>query len=202
MSAFQDKLRDKWESISPRERVMVVVAAVATINVLILYFALAIKDKLDALEAKNERARVALRKLTAYKASAKAPSGANPLDVIPKEPVKLESYIYKAGGTASVTIPGVNPRTPVTKGDFQVHSATIDLREVTLTQVKDLLHALETDNRAVMVTSLRLTRSFRGGEEKMDLAAEISTYSRISKTPAAGAGSGSGSGSGSAKKGD
>ena len=59
--AAVDSLRDKWESISPRERRLVALLGASAIIVLVLYVALAIKDRLDALDAKNETARSALR---------------------------------------------------------------------------------------------------------------------------------------------
>ncbi|MEZ4401705.1 MAG: type II secretion system protein GspM [Kofleriaceae bacterium] len=176
--AALDKLRDKWESITPRERRMVVVLGVSFVVVMILYFSLAIKDGLDRLEAKNGKARAALRKLTAYKASVRSPAGGDPTAVIPVTPVKLESYIYKAGETAQLTVPGVNPRSPVTRGRFMVHAAQVDIRDVTLTQVKDFLQALETDSAAVKVTSLELKRDYRD-QEKLTLSLEVSTYSKV-----------------------
>lgn len=194
--AAVDRLRDKWESISPRERRMVLLLAGSAVVVLVLYVALAIKDRLDALEAKNERARTALHKLTAYKAAAKPTVGAtDPSTFITSEVVKLESYIYKAGEAAKVVVPGVNPRTPTSRGKFMVHAASIEIRDLTITQVKDFLQALETDSPVVVVTSLSIKRNFRDAE-KMDLSAEVATYSKIAETPAAGSGSGSGSGSG------
>jgi type II secretory pathway component PulM len=199
MAAF-DSFRDKWESISPRERRLVVLLGVSAVVVLVLYVALGIKDKLDALETKNASARLALQKLTAYKAAAKpVAGGSDPAAAITTEPVKLESYIYKAGETASVVVPGVNPRTPEKRGKYVVHAAQVDIRDLTLVQVKDFLQALEGESRVVMVTSLRLNRNFRDGE-KMDLSAEISTYSMMAEN-GAGSGSGSGSDTGSAKGG-
>lgn len=195
MAAF-DKVRDKWESITPRERTMVVLLGVSFVVVMVLYVALSIKDGLDRLEVKNEQARTALRRLTAYRATARTVGGSDPTALIPAEAIKLESYIYKAGETAKVSIPGVNPRTPTTRGKFMVHAASIEMRDLTITQVKDFLQALETDSPVVVVTALTIKRNFRD-QEKMDLSAEVSTYSKVAETPAAGSGSGSGAGSGS-----
>lgn len=195
MAAF-DKIRDKWESITPRERTMVVLLGVSFVVVMVLFVALSIKDGLDRLEAKNEQSRTALRRLTAYRATAKTVVGNDPSALIPAEAIKLESYIYKAGESAKVVIPGVNPRTPTTRGKFTVHAASIEIRDLSITQVKDFLQALETDSPVVVVTALTIKRNFRDSE-KMDLSAEVATYSKIAEAPAAGAGSGSGGGSGS-----
>ena len=190
-----DQLRDKWESISSRERRLVLLLGVSFVVVMVLYFALGIKDGLDKLEKKNAQARTALHKLTAYKASARTVGGDDPTAIIGTEPVKLESYIYKAGEAAQVTVPGVNPRSPVTRGKFVVHSAQIDVRDLTIKQVTDFLYALENESRVVMVTTMSLKRNFRDAE-KMDLSAEIAAYSRVAESAGATAGSGSGSGTG------
>lgn len=186
MAAF-DRVRDKWESISPRERRMVVLLGVSFVVIMVLYVALAIKDGLDALEAKNNKARTALHKLTAYKAAARTTPGNDPTAVIGTEPVKLESYIFDAGKTAQVTVPGVTPRAPVTRGRFTVHSAVVDVRDLTITQVTDFLSALETASRAVAVTSLTIRRNFRDAE-KMDLSIEVSAYSRAAESAGDGDG--------------
>ncbi|MBP8807961.1 MAG: type II secretion system protein M [Kofleriaceae bacterium] len=193
MAAF-DRVRDKWESISPRERRMVVLLGVSFVVIMVLYVALAIKDELDALEAKNTKARTALHKLTAYRASAKPSPANDPTVFIGAEPVKLESYIFEAGGTAKITIPGVTPRSPITRGRFTVHAAVVDVRDLTLAQVTEFLAALEGNSRAVAVTSLTIKRNFRD-PEKMDLSVEVSAYSRAAEATGDGAGSGSGSGS-------
>jgi len=194
--AAVDSLRDKWESISPRERSLVALLGIAAIVVAVLYVALAISDRLDALEAKNASARSALHKLTAYRAAPRsATSLGDPRSLITADPIKLDSYIYKAGTAANVTVPEVNPRTPVTRGKYQVHASQISVRDLTLAQVKDLLQAIESDSRIVVVTSLQIRRNFRDAE-KMDLTAEIATYSKLAETDGAGAGSGSSKGSG------
>jgi hypothetical protein len=138
MAAF-DKIRDKWESISPRERTLVVLLGVSFVVVMILFVALSIKDGLDRLEAKNEQSRTALRRLTAYRATARTVVGNDPTALIPVEAIKLESYIYKAGEAAKVVVPGVNPRTPTSRGKFMVHAASVEIRDLTITQVKDFL---------------------------------------------------------------
>ena len=195
--AAVDRFRDKWESISPRERRLVVLLGAAAVIVAVLYVALAIKDRLDALEAKNHAARSALHKLTAYRATARTPAAAgDPVAAITAEQVPLESYIYKASEQAKVPVQTVTPRTPTPRGKYMVHAVQIDVDELSLVQVKDFLQLLETESRIVQVTSLKLNRNFRD-QEKLKLSAEISSYSRPAET--AGSGSGSGSAKGSAK---
>jgi len=195
-----DTLRDKWEGITPRERRMVVLLGVSFVLVMIIYVSLQIRDGLSALEAKNAKARKALATLTAFKAQAHGNSAPDdPAKLIGPEAVKLETYIYKAGTDAKVTVPGVNTRTPSPKGSFTAHAATVEVRELTLAQVKDFLEAIETESKVVMSSSLQLRRNFRD-KEKLDLNLEVVTWSKVTEN-AEGDGKGSGSGSGSAKAG-
>jgi hypothetical protein len=77
----------------------------------------------------------------------------------------------------------------------------VEVRELSLAQIKDFLEAIESENKTVIVSSLQIRRNFRD-KEKLDLNLEVVTWSK----PAAegggdGKGSGSGTASGSAKKG-
>lgn len=200
--AALDQLRDKWEAISPRERRMVVLLGVSTVLVLIIYVALQIRDGLTALEAKNARARKALAALTAYKAQAQNTAAPDdPSKLITTQALKLESYIYRAGEKAQVTVPGVNTRTPSPKGSFVAHAATVEIREATLTQIKDFLEAIESESKVVVVSALQIRRNFRD-KEKLDLNIEVVTWAKVAaEGEGAGSGSGSGSAAGSARAG-
>lgn len=194
--AALDKLRDRWEAITPRERRMVVLLGVSFVLVMIIYVSLEIREGLVALEAKNARSRKALTMLTAYKAQARTAQPDDPAKQIGTQPLKLESYIYRAGEKAKVTVPAVNARSPSTKGSFVAHAASVEVREVTLTQVKDFLEALESESKVVMVSALQLRRNFRD-KEKLDLTIDVVTWSRVAAAgEGAGAGSGSGNGTG------
>ena len=174
--AALDKLRDKWETITPRERRMVLLLGVSFIVIVVLYVALEISDGLTALEAKNERTRKALRSLDRYRSTARTSAPDDPTKLIGAQAVKLESYIYRAGEKAEVTVPGVNSRSPTTRGRYTAHAASVEIRELTLTQIKDFLEALESESRIVVVSSLQIRRNFRD-KEKLDLNLEVVTWS-------------------------
>lgn len=193
--AALDRLRDKWDTITPRERRMVVLLGVSTVVVLVLYVALDIRDRMVALEKKNDKSRRALAALTSLKARPVAVDTGMP--PIPSEPVRLESYLYTAASKAGVTLGGVNTRGTSTRGSYTVHGAAVELRDLTLQQAGDFLEAIENDNRVVAVTGLQLRRNFRD-KAKLDLSIEVSTYSKAA--PAADK-AGAGSGTGSAKTG-
>jgi hypothetical protein len=199
--AALDQVRDKWESITPRERRMVVVLGVSFVFIMIIYVALEIRDGLASLEAKNQKARRALAALTAYKAQAQSATPADdPVKLIGATEVKLETYIYAAGEKAKVTVPEVKTRSPNPKGAYTAHAAGLELREISLTQAKDFLEAIESDSKVVKVSALQLRRNFRD-KEKLDLSVEVVTWSKPDAEKKDGEGGGSGSGSGTAKAG-
>ena len=191
--AAVDRLRDKWESITPRERRMVVLLGVSAVVVLVLYVALGIRDGMVALEKKNARSRLALHNLTTLK-SRPVVNATGDEAVIPNEAVKLESYLYTAAGKAGLTLNGVNTRGTSTRGSYTVHGATVELRELTIHQATDFLEAIENESKVVVVTGLQVRRNFRD-KEKLELSVEVSTYSKAGGDGAAdGAGSGAGTG--------
>lgn len=196
--AALDSLRLKWESITPRERRMVVLLGVSAVVVAVLYVALDIRDGMVALEKKNAKSRQALASLTTLKARPIAANADAP--AIPTEAVRLESYLYTAATKAGVTLGGVTPRGNSTRGSYTVHGAAVELRDLTLQQATDFLEAIENDSRVVVVTGLQVRRNFRD-KAKIELSVDVSTYSKAADDEAAGSGSGSGSGKGSAKAG-
>lgn len=196
--AAVDSLRAKWESITPRERRMVVLLGVSAVVVAVLYVALDIRDGMVALEKKNAKSRQALASLTSAKARPIAANADAP--AIPTEAVRLESYLYTAATKAGVTLGGVTPRGNSTRGSYTVHGAAVELRDLTLQQATDFLEAIENDSRVVVVTGLQVRRNFRD-KAKVELSVDVSTYSKAADVEATGSGSGSGSGKGSAKAG-
>jgi type II secretory pathway component PulM len=175
MAAFIDTVRDRWEGISPRERKMVVLLGVSFVVIVVLYLALSIRDGLIALETRNARMRRALVVLTDLKARGDVQSADDPAAAIGPEPVKLESYLTRAAEKVGLTIPQYNPRPVVTKNGFVTHAGQVELRDLTVAQVKALLEAIETDSKVVVVTSIALSRNFRD-KEKLDLKLEVATY--------------------------
>jgi type II secretory pathway component PulM len=176
MAAFVDTVRDRWEGISPRERKLVVLLGVSAVVILVLLMATSIRDKQSAREDGNARMRRALAVLADLRARGEVARPEDPGTKIGPEPVKLESYLTRAAEKVGITIPSYNPRPPVTKNGFVTHAGQIELRDLTITQVKSLLEAIESDSKVVVVTTLTLTRNFRD-KEKVDLKMEIATYS-------------------------
>lgn len=193
-----DTIRDKWDSITPRERRMVVLLGVSAIAVLIAWLTLGIIDKLDAMEAENARMRKALDVLADYRIRGRADPGTNGPEV-PRDPVKLESYLDKAAQKVGIKVPSYKPRTPQPKNGFTAHTVELNVNGLTIAQVKDFLEAIESDNRLVAVTALTMKRNF-SDKTQLDLKLEVTTYSNPAAappaTPAAGSGTGTGTGTG------
>jgi Type II secretion system (T2SS), protein M len=193
MATVVDKLRDKWEAITPRERRLVVVSGLAAVVITALWLGISIRDGLHKIERRNSRMERALDALQDVRVH-----GAKKTDdlvaTIGTEPVKLETYLSKQAEQVKITPPSFNPRTPVQKNGFTIYSVSTELRDLSIQQVKDYLEAIETGNKLVQVTSLTVNRNFRD-KEKLDIKLEISTYAKIAEQPAGSGSAGSGSGS-------
>ena len=196
MANFSDALRDKWDGISPREKRMVVVLLVAVPAILLIFLGMRISDGLDAIELRNRdlrRALIVVEDLRARGKAASTPDRADPLAAIPKEPMDLESYLNGAAEKLGLTIPSFNRQQPVRKNGFVVNSIRIDLRGLTIVQVSEFLTAIETNSKAVALTSLTLTQNF-ANKEQLDLKVDVSAYAHEPKVdPAAGSAEGSAS---------
>jgi type II secretory pathway component PulM len=195
MAAFVDTVRDRWEGISPRERKLVVLLGVSAVVIVVLFMATSIRDKQSAREDNNARMRSALAVIADLRARGEVARPDDPGTKIGAEPVKLESYLTRAAEKVGITIPSYNPRPPVTKNGFVTHAGQVELRDLTITQVKSLLEAIESDSKLVVVTTLTLTRNFRD-KEKVDLKMEVATYSTAGGAAASGAAGGNAAGAG------
>jgi type II secretory pathway component PulM len=201
MAQVLDKLRDKWEAITPRERKIVVFGGIAAVVTVVLWLALSIHDGLAAIEHRNDRMEKALDIVEEVRAHGGVKKAASDdlVATIGTEPVRLETYLSKVADQVKISVPSYNPVTPVEKNGFKTVMNKIELRDLTIQQLKDFLEQVETGNKLVQVTALTINRNFRD-KEKLDAKLEISTYARI-PDQAAGSGSGSGSGSGTASGG-
>lgn len=193
--AALDQLRDKWDGITPRERMLVVLLGISAVVTLILWLAFSIGDRLDAMETHNQKMRRALKILQDYRVQGRSTqSASSPAANIGTDPVKLESYLDKAAEKVGVKVPSYKPRSPVTKpSGFVAHAVDLQVNGLTIQQVKDFLEAIENDNKLVSVTSLSIKKSF-SNPENLDVKLEVTTYSKPAAAPAAGAGAGTGTG--------
>jgi type II secretory pathway component PulM len=199
MASTMDKVREKWESITPRERNLVMLLGAAAVVVLLAWLGLSIRDGLARIEKRNAETEHALNVLLDYRAAGGGTKKASgPAVTIGDEPVSLRTYLDGIAADTGVTIPRYDKRNDVTKEPYVITSTKIALEDVPLAQLKDFLEKVESKNRLVVVTELHIKRDFRD-KEKLDADMVISTYSKVK--PAAGTGSGNGSGSAATGKG-
>jgi hypothetical protein len=194
--AISERARDFWDRISPRERRLVVIAAIATPLTLALWLGLAIHDGLVSMEQRNNETRKALHVLDDLRARGGAkPKGDDVIAKMGTEPLSLDTYLDNAAKRASFTLRGTTPHPSQSRNGFVTNSVSCSIDDLTIGQLEDFLHAVETDSKLVAVTHLEVRRDFRD-KTKLRASLEVSTYSK--EPPSKGSGSGSsGSGKGS-----
>jgi predicted transcriptional regulator len=196
MSAVSERARDFWDRISPRERGMVMIAAVVAPLTLMIWFGLAIGDGLASRQARNDKMRKALAVLAELKARGPRQPVDDVVSGMPLEPLSLETYLSNAATTAGFVLKGTTPRTPVTRNGFVTASVSLNASDLTIEQLKKFLQEIETKSKYVAITRLDIARKDYKGKDKLDVSMEVSTYAKEqAKKPDAGSGAGSEKGS-------
>jgi hypothetical protein len=197
MSNLTDRAGDFWERISPRERMLVVLGAIAVPLTLALWLGLEIHDGLSAMETRNERSRHALKVLDDLRSRGSAPAPVTPSDDLvknmPVEPLSLDTYLNKAAQKAGFPLKGTRPHAQTTRNGFITASVSCDLEALTIDELKTFLQAVESDSKYVAVTKLDVKRS-RSKPDKVEVSLDVATYASEKKAAPDGAGSGSSSG--------
>ena len=192
MSAVSERARDFWDRISPRERGLVMIAAVVAPLTLMIWFGLAIGDGLASRQARNDKMRKALAVLADLKARGPRQPVDDVVSGMPVEPLSLETYLSNAATTAGFVLKGTTPRTPVTRNGFVTASVSLNANDLTIDQLKKFLQEIETKSKYVAITRMDISRKEYKGKDKLDVAMEVSTYAKeAAKKPDAGSGAGS-----------
>jgi type II secretory pathway component PulM len=193
MSTVSEHARDFWDRISPRERALVLLAAVAAPLTVVIWLGLAIGDGLSNMEARNDKVRKALTVLADLKARGPAKPTDDAVANMPTEALGLETYLTNAAQTAGFVLKGTTPRTPAPRNGFLTNSVALNVSDLTLDQLQKFLQAIETKSKYVAVTRLEITRKDYKGKDKLDASLEVSTYSKDAPKKPEGAGSDAGS---------
>jgi type II secretory pathway component PulM len=197
MSALTDRASDFWARISPRERRLVVLAAIAVPLTIAVWLGLAINDGLDAMAARNTKTRKALVALADLRARGQTHAEVD--DVVATmgtEPLSLDTYLSNAAKKAKFELKStITPRQPVSRNGFVTNTSTLTLDKLSMDEFKDFLQAIETDSKTVAVTHIDMRRDFRD-KDKLDINLEVSTYSKEKPASAQGSGSDAGTGKG------
>ncbi len=200
MSAVSERARDFWDRISPRERALVMLAAVAAPVTIAIWLGLAIGDGLSTMETRNDKMRKALSVLADLKARGPLQPADDPAANMPTEALGLETYLTNAAQTAGFSLKGTTPRTPVPRNGFTTSSVSLSVPDLTIDQLQKFLQAIETKSKYVAVTRLEIARKDYKGKDKLDATLEVSTYSKDAPKDAPKKSEGSGSDAGSAGK--
>jgi len=193
MSAVSERARDFWDRISPRERGLVMIAAVATPVTIAIWLGLAIGDGLSNMEARNDKTRKALSVLADLKARGPVQPADDTLANMPTEALGLETYLTNAAHTAGFSLKGTTPRTPVPRNGFTTSSVSLSVSDLTIDQLQKFLGAIESKSKYVAVTRLEIARKDYKGKDKLDATLEVSTYSKDAPKKSEGSGSDTGS---------
>jgi hypothetical protein len=197
MSALTDKARDFWDRISPRERRLVLIAAIAVPVTLAIWLGLSIHDGLLDMEARNQKTRKALNVLAGLRAKGETHAKVDDvLSTMGTEPLSLATYLDNAAKKANFTLKSTTPHPPDKRNGFVTSSVSCTLDDLSIEQLKSFLMEVEMGSKVVAVTHIDLRRDFRD-KAKLDVNLEVSTYS---KEPPAQTETG-GDKAGSAKKG-
>ena len=177
MSAVTDRAKDFWDRISPRERRLVVLAAIAAPITIAIWLGLSIQDGLDNMELRNDKMRRALAVLADLKARGPV---STPEDDILKtmgpEPLSLDTYLDNAAKKAGFPLKGTVPHNPVTRNGFVTTSVSINVDDLELDKLKTFLQEIETMSKIVVITSLDTVRD-RRDRTKVDAKLVVTTYS-------------------------
>jgi type II secretory pathway component PulM len=187
---MSERARDFWDRISPRERGLVVLGAVAVPLTIAIWLGMSIGDGLANMESHNDKMRKALTVL----ADLKTRGPRKPIDDVtagmPSEPLSLETYLTNAATAAGFVLKGTTPRTPVTRNGFVTATVTLSVSDLTVDQLKKFLQEVETKSKYVAVTRLEISRRDYKGKDKLEASLEVSTYAKEpAKKPAGDAGS-------------
>jgi hypothetical protein len=178
MSAISDRARDFWDRISPRERRLVILAAIALPITLAIYLGLSIRDGLVDMESRNAQTRKALSVLADLRARGETRQKVDDaVAMMGTEPLSLPTYLDNAAKKANFTLKSTTPHPAVTRNGFVTNSVSCTLDDLTIEQLKTFLMEVEMGSKVVAVTHIDLRRDFRD-KAKLDVALEVSTYSK------------------------
>ena len=186
--AIRERARDFWDRISPRERMLVILAAVAAPLIIAFWLGSSISEGLDKIEIKNEKMRKALKIVADLKARGPVQASDDTVEKMGTELLPLESYVQDAAAKAKIVIKSIQSPPEVTKNKFVTKSVKFKVEDLELDQLKSFLQELETTSKVVFVTDLDIARDFKD-PKLVDADLEVTTYAKAKDSGTAGSGS-------------
>jgi type II secretory pathway component PulM len=180
MATSMERLRDRWEQISPREQRLILALGITFSLVVLVLLGRGITGGLAELDEKNQKTRTALRVLQDYRQNAGASNGEAQEVKLPDEPVKLQSYLESIAGEVGITIPAFNPQAGAARDGVVTAATRFQLRGISLEQLTSFLEKVETKLPYVVVESLDIKRDFRDSA-KLEAELLVTTYANAKK---------------------
>lgn len=172
------RLRDRWERLSSRERTMVSALGVTFVLMVTLIVGFFITDGLSTFDERNSDMRQALRDLDTHRDSyLRAKNKLQQLEArVGKNSIQLNSYLEAAAKESGIVIPESNERPPTPAGKHYVEKAVeLRLRQVKIDALGKFLKKIETGPNLVVVTALNIkTRDDK--HQDLDVELTVSTY--------------------------
>ena len=178
MSTRVERIQQRWERITPRERMLIVVSGVVAVVIVLLMISFSVGDRLAELEENTTSKREALAALRDHQLNASQDTGA-PNVTIPEEAIKLRGYINRVATRVGVKIPSYDTKPKAKRGEFVEVATGIKLQDLTVQQLQGLLSGIEKDPK-VVVQTLQIRRSFRN-KETMNVELVVATYEQAKK---------------------
>jgi Type II secretion system (T2SS), protein M len=181
MPAAFERLRERWETMAPREKRLAITLGVTLVVCIFLALGLQIRSRLNTLEARNAQTRNALRLISEHQDEIieKRNSPDDPERVIPETAQPLQTYLEGIASQAgNMTIPESTEKPPVVKGKYRELSIDLQLRGVTLDQVAKFLKLVETNAPAVVTQRLRI-KPFVSAHDKLEVELTIAAYEKL-----------------------
>lgn len=181
MKELFERLRERWERLTPRERRLMLILGVTFVACVVLGLSYLVRDGLADIERDNAKAREAIEAMADFRSSRdeRRASAAKQVE-IPAEAVGLETYLKNIAQGLQIEIPGYARQPERKRGHFRELSVKIEIEGVTLSQLGRFLEVIETRNPAVVVTELSVDHNFRE-DELLDADIVVATFEQRGK---------------------
>jgi Tfp pilus assembly protein PilO len=174
----------EWNRMAPRERRLVSILAGTVLAVLVGVVAVLTMQTLAEIKDTNDAAREALAAIAQHRNEFQEAKGRMQAQEIRigTEPPQLAADLEAAASETGIQIPEVRSRPAVPAGRrYLEHSVEVTLRQVDLLSLSKFLSKLETGRRLIVITSLKIKRTYSEGE-KLNVSMTASTYERVTDT--------------------
>jgi type II secretory pathway component PulM len=173
-----DALRDRFERLSQRERLMVMAMGVVFVVLVTLVIGFFVTDGLSSLDEQNAAMRQALKDIESRRDGyIKARAKLDQLNArIGSQPLQLQGFLEQAAKDVGVEIPDSKDTKPEPAGK----AYKLRLKSVRIDQLGAFLKKIETGQNLVLVTSLTV-RTLDDKHQTLDVELTVTTYDHAPK---------------------